>query len=270
VRQASSATEHSRLTREFGVPLYQQIQHLIRHRITKGDYAPGSQIPSENELCRELNVSRVTLREALRELVRDDMLVKIQGKGTFVNANPPRVIAPVKYAGFLDELQERVRKLTIAEVDVATIPAQADLQKLLRLADGSEVVRIRRLRLIEDEPFSFTINYLPVHIGRRVSAKELYSTPLLRILQEDLKIPIVGAHEVIEAAPADQEVARKLAIPLLYPVMHMKRVMFTTGKRPLELVETYYRADKYHYSVNLVRVKRKGKWTWRTQVETSA
>jgi hypothetical protein len=52
--------------------------------------------------------------------------------------------------------------------------------------------------------------------------------------------------------------------------MHMKRVMFTTGKRPLELVETYYRADKYHYSVNLVRVKRKGKWTWRTQVETSA
>jgi len=180
------------------------------------------------------------------------------------------VIAPVKYSGFLDELQERVRKLTIAEVDVATIPAQTDLQKLLRLGEGAEVVRIRRLRLIEDEPFSFTINYLPVDIGRRVSAKELYSTPLLRILQEDLKIPIVGAHEVIEAAPADQEVARKLAIPLLYPVMHMKRVMFTTGKRPLELVETYYRADKYHYSVNLVRVKRKGKWTWRTQVETSA
>ena len=267
MRRASSETEPSRLTREFGVPLYQQIQHLIRHRIAKGDYAPGSQIPSENELCRELNVSRVTLREALRELVRDDMLVKIQGKGTFVNANPPRVIAPVKYAGFLDELQERVRKLAIAEVDVATIPAQPDLQELLRLGDGAEVVRIRRLRLIEDEPFSFTINYLPVDIGRRISAKELYSTPLLRILQEDLKIPIVGAHEVIEAAPADQEVAR---IPLLYPVMHMKRVMFTTGKRPLELVETYYRADKYHYSVNLVRVKRKGKWTWRTQVETSA
>ena len=68
----------------------------------------------------------------------------------------------------------------------------------------------------------------------------------------------------------DPEVARKLAIPVLYPVMHMKRVMFTTGNRPFELVETYYRADKYHYSVNLVRVKRKGKWTWRTQVETSA
>jgi hypothetical protein len=52
--------------------------------------------------------------------------------------------------------------------------------------------------------------------------------------------------------------------------MHMKRVMFTTGDRPFELVETYYRADKYHYSVNLVRVKRNGRWTWKTEVETSA
>jgi GntR family transcriptional regulator len=270
VRTSSSEPERSRLTREFGVPLYQQVQHLIRHRIAKGDYPPGSQIPSEHELCRELNVSRVTLREALRALARDDMLVKVQGKGTFVNANPPRRLAPVKYAGFLDELQERFRKLTVADVEIARVPAQAELQKLLRLVDGAEIVRIRRLRLIDDEPFSFTINYLPVDIGSRVSAKDLQSTPLLRILQEDLKIPIVAAHETIEAAPADPDVARKLAIPLLYPVMHMKRVMCTTGRRPFELVETYYRADKYHYSVNLVRAKRKGKWIWRTQVETSA
>jgi hypothetical protein len=52
--------------------------------------------------------------------------------------------------------------------------------------------------------------------------------------------------------------------------MHMKRIMFTTADRPFEIVETFYRADKYHYSVNLVRVKRKGKWTWKTEVETSA
>ena len=270
MRTPSVTAGPARLTREFGVPLYQQIQHLIRHRITTGHYTPGSQIPSENELCRELNVSRVTLREALRELVRDDMLVKIQGKGTFVNANPPRRIPPVKYAGFLDELQERMRKLTVKNVEIDTIPVNAELGKILRLEGGTEIVRIRRLRLIEDEPFSLTINYLPADIGRKISAKALQTIPLLRILQDDLKIPIVGAHETIEAAPADPEVARKLSIPVLYPVMHMKRVMFTTGNRPFELVETYYRADKYHYSVNLVRVKRKGKWTWRTQVETSA
>src|SRR4051812_22043539 len=113
--------ERSRLTREFGLPLYQQIQHLLRHRIAKGEYPPGSQIPSENELCRELAVSRVTIREALRELVQASMLVKMHGKGTFVAADPPQQLSTVKYAGFLDELQGRVVKLKITEVDVRPV-----------------------------------------------------------------------------------------------------------------------------------------------------
>ena len=70
------------------------------------------------------------------------------------------------------------------------------------------------------------------------------------------------AEETIEAAPADPETAQQLGIPVLYPVMHMTRVMYTTGDRPFELVDIYYRADKYHYSVNLTRVKRNGRWTW--------
>jgi hypothetical protein len=57
---------------------------------------------------------------------------------------------------------------------------------------------------------------------------------------------------------------------VLYPVLHMTRLMYTTGDRPFELVDIYYRADKYHYSVNMMRVKRQGKWTWTTEVETSA
>jgi len=270
LKAAHFERERSRLTREFGVPLYQQIQHLIRHRIAKGEYIPGAQIPSESELCRELNVSRVTLRDALRELVRDRMLVKVQGKGTFVSVDPPKLLAPVKYAGFLDDLQERVLKLKVAAVDMRSVPASAELIATLRLREGAEVMRIRRLRHVDDEPFSLTVNYLPMEIGERIREKDLHSVPLLRILQDDLKIPIVHAHETIEAAPADPEVAQRLGIPVLYPVMHMKRVMYTTGDRPFELVETYYRADKYHYSVNLVRVKRNGRWTWRTEVETSA
>ncbi len=63
------------------VPLYYQVGHVIRQRITSGEYAPGAQIPSENELSREMGVSRVTVREALRELVREDMRVKVQGRG---------------------------------------------------------------------------------------------------------------------------------------------------------------------------------------------
>ena len=258
------------LQRSPGVPLYHQIQHLIRHRIHGGLYPPGAQIPSEHDLCRELNVSRVTLREALRELVRESLLVKVQGKGTFVSSNPPKRLAPVRYTGFLEEIQERVRKLRVTDVDIAQVPAGSDLKAALQLSPATtEVTLIKRLRHIDDEPFSFTQNYLPTEIGQRIRLKDLFSTPLLTILQEDLKIPILRARETIEAAPADPDTARRLGIPVLYPVMHMTRIMYTTGDRPFELVDIYYRADKYHYSVNMVRVKKGGRWRWRTEVETS-
>ena len=259
------------LRKEPGVPLYHQIQHLLRHRIHNGQYRPGTQIPSEHDLSHELAVSRVTLREALRELVREKMLVKIQGKGTFVASNPPKRLAPVRYTGFLEELQDRVRKLRVTDVEVGQVPATAELKQALLLDDSTlELTTIKRLRHIDDEPFSFTQNFLPTEIGARIRQKDLYSMPLLKILQEDLKIPIIRAHETIEAAPADPDTARRLGIPALYPVLHMTRIMYTTGDRPFELVDIYYRADKYHYSVDMKRVKRQGRWTWTTEVETSA
>jgi GntR family transcriptional regulator len=261
----------SQIAKDLAVPLYRQVYELIRHRIGTGEYQQGGQIPSENELCRELQVSRVTLRESLRKLAQDRLLVKVPGKGTFVALEPVRGLSPVKYAGFLEDLQERVLSLTVVEVESARVPATEELRTRLHLgAADAELVVFKRLRHIEDEPFSYTLNYLPPAIGDRINVEQLYKVPLLQILREDLHIQIVRAHETIAAAPADADVARKLGIPMLYPVMHMKRVMFTTNDRPLELVETFYRADKYHYSVNLVRVRRGTTWRWKTEVETSA
>lgn len=268
---AVSNVSRGGLGRDLGVPLYHQIQHLLRHRIHSGQYGPGTQIPSEHDLSRELEVSRVTLREALRELVRENLLVKVQGKGTFVAANPPKRLTPVWYTGFLEELQARVRKLKVTEVEVTDAPATPELRDTLELdASTQRVTLIKRLRHVDNEPFSYTLNYLPTEIGARVPLADLYTQPLLKILQEDLRIPIVKARETIEAAPADPDTARRLGIPALHPVLHMTRVMYTTHERPFELVDIYYRADKYHYSVNMMRVKRGGRWTWTTEVETSA
>ena len=98
---------------------------------SSAQYPPGTQIPSEHELSAELTVSRVTLREALRELVRENLLVKVQGKGTFVAPNPPKRLAPVRYTGFLEELQERVRKLRVTTSTMAQVPATPELKKAL-------------------------------------------------------------------------------------------------------------------------------------------
>lgn len=245
------------------VPLYHQVEQLIRHRVAKNQYPPGSQIASEHELCRELKVSRITVREALRELVREGILVKVQGKGTFVSPDAATPLPPIKYTGSLEDVYERVLRLDVVDVDITRVPVPAMLRQILGVpAEDSELTCIKRLRYINDEPFSFTINYLPVSIGDRISKEELFTIPLMAILEGHMKIPIVRAVETVEAAPADPEVSGRLRIPVLYPVMHITRTMYTEGDKPFEVVETFYRADKYKYSVSLTRVQRDGKWTW--------
>ena len=245
------------------VPLYYQVESVIRLRIMNGDYAPGTQIPSENELSAEMGVSRVTVREALRDLVRENLLVKVQGKGTFVPHTLPPVVPQIKFTGFLEELYDRVQRVAVKSVEISRSPVTDDLRKVLGLGqDVSELVRIRRLRYVNDAPYAFTINFLPVEIGTQIQEKDLYRIPLLWVLQETLKIPIVRARETIEATAADPEIAEKLDTPVLSPVMHVRRLMYTERDQPLELVESYCRADRYQYSVDLIRVKRDGKWAW--------
>ena len=245
------------------VPLYHQVEQVVRHRIATRQYTSGRQIPSEHELGRELKVSRVTIREALRELVRENLLVKVQGKGTFVAPELPKVLQPIKYNGFLEDLYQRVQQLEVMNVEMGRMPVTDKVRTTLHLPESTkEIVQIKRCRHVKGEPFSFTINYLPVEIGARVEPAVLKTVPLNTVLERDLKIPILRAEETVEAAPANPEVAGQLAIPVLYPVMHVTRVMFTEKERAFEVVETFYRADKYHYSVNLSRVKRNGRWEW--------
>lgn len=259
MRRVSTPNRQNKL-----LPLYHQVEQLIRQRVARHEYVAGSQIPSEHELCRELKVSRVTVRQALQELVREGTLLKIQGKGTFVSPAAPAALPPIKYTGSLDDLYQRVLKLDVVLVEIGRVPATTLLRQTLGLPETElELTCIRRVRHMADEPFSYTVNYLPTTIGDRVRKDDLYTIPLLRILEEDMKIPIVRAVETVEAAPADQDVAARLQIPVLYPVMHVRRVMFTEGDKPFELVETFYHADKYQYSVTLTRVQRNGQWTWR-------
>src|SRR5438132_2560587 len=169
------------------VPLYHQVEQVIRHRIATRQYRPGLQIPSEHELGRELKVSRVTIREALRELVRENLLVKVQGKGTFVAPELPKVLQPIKYSGFLEDLYQRVSQLKVVSVQMARVPVPDAVRAVLHLpSSAAEVVEIKRCRHIEGAPFSFTVNYLPVEIGARVDPAVLKTVPINTVFERDL------------------------------------------------------------------------------------
>jgi GntR family transcriptional regulator len=245
------------------VPLYYQVQHMIAQRISRGEYSPGAQLPPENELSRELGVSRVTVREALRVLAEQKILIKIQGRGTFVADNPGIVQPARSFTGNLEDLYDQLERVSVKHIEIATVPATEELREKLSLSENdTELVTVKRIRYVDDEPYAYTINVLPSAIGTHLNKDNLQRLPLVHILEEDLKIQITGAHETIQAAAADNEVSHALDVPFLSPVMHVQRVLFTLGDHPLQLVDSYYRADKYHYPVNLVRVQNQGKWSW--------
>jgi GntR family transcriptional regulator len=250
-------------------PLYYQVQHTIAQRISRGEYPPGSQLPSESELSRELGVSRVTVREALRVLAQENLLVKAQGRGTFVAENALASQPGRTFTGFLEDLYDQLERVSVKHIEIARIPVTDEVRSTLLLTeDDKEVIRIKRTRYVDNEPYAFTINVLPVRVGDHLNEANLKSSPLVRILEEELKIQITDASETITAAAADTEVANSLGIPFLSPVMHVRRVLFTVDETPLQMVNSYYRADKFHYSVHLVRVQDKGKWSWSQKAVT--
>ena len=245
------------------IPLYYQVQHTISQRISRGEYPRGTRLPSESELSQELGVSRVTLREALRVLAQENWLVKVQGRGTFVADKPLNPQPARTFLGYLEDLYDQLERVTVKHTEITRVPLTEEMRSIFKLGPKEkELVKIRRARHVDNEPYAFTTNLLPLEIGRHLNEDNLHRDPLVRILEEQLKIQISHADETIEAAAADAEVAKWLEVSFLSPVMHVRRVLYTAEARALQIVETYYRADKYHYSVHLVRVQNNGKWSW--------
>jgi GntR family transcriptional regulator len=245
------------------VPLYYQVQHTLTARILSGEYPPGSQLPSESELSRTLSVSRVTVREALRVLTDAKLVVKSQGKGTFVADPLPRVADERRFTGYIEDLYDQLPRVTVRHIEIKHVPVTDEFRGALQLpADESTVVRVKRARFVDGAPYAFTVNVLPLAIGGQLDAATLRRMPIIRVLEEVLQIRIAGASEVFQAAAADSEVSHWLEIPVLSPVMHVRRLLLGADQRPLQMVDSFYRSDKFHYSVQLVRVQDNGRTSW--------
>ena len=243
------------------IPLYYQIKHTIKNWILTKEYGAGAKIPSENELAELFKVNRLTVRQAISQLIQEGFLVPKRGKGTFVADNEKLFGSyDLEFTGFMDDLFYQISKTKTLNVQMETIQAPALISEKLQLGSKTrEVVRIKRVRLMQESPFAYTVNYLPEEIGTRVSEKELFHKPLLQILEQDLGIPFTEAFQTIEASFADQELGSNLKILPGSPVLYVERTMYTSKKKPVELVQTTYRGDIYKYTVRLKTVKRNKK-----------
>ncbi len=244
------------------LPVYYQIKQYIRALIRERPYNPGEKIPSENELAKRFKVNRLTVRQAISQLVEEGLLQRKQGLGTFVKADDQVIRkSSLEFIGFMDDLFYEVSKVKTNWTSLRKIAASSIVREKLGAPYAREVVCIKRVRLLRNELFAYTVNYLPLELGKRIKKGDLLKKPLLQILEQDLGVEFMEAFQTIEASFANQEVSEKLQVPQGTPVLYLERIMYDKNKKAVELVQSSHLGEKYKYIMRLTSV-RKGKNRW--------
>lgn len=234
---------------ERGIPLYLQLKRLIKTQIQEGRLTAGDRVPSERELSDQYGMSRMTARQALIELVREGLLYREQGRGTFVAV---RKVSQglLTVTSFTEDMHNRGVVPTSILLSLHTgIPSMPERERL-GLPLGQMMVRIRRLRLGDGRPMAIEEASLPQNVVEGIEGYDLTRGSLYAYLKSR-NIELNGAHQTLEAILADEEQAELLAVPPGAPLLLLERLSYDQDARPAEFVRAVYRGDRYQFYVEL-------------------
>lgn len=236
------------------VPLYFQLEQIIKSKILMGEFLPGEQIPTDKNLCETYQISTITARQAILNLVNEGLLVRRQGKGTFVAGGLKNIenITTLQLSGDISDIIPRgLKTQNVKVLDIVKTKTPQKVGNLLDIGESKEVIQVRRIRSIENIPVSYVKNYLPLRIGERIEEKDLRVYPMLNILRDRLGIRLSGGIQYVEAIVADYDIASALSISICSPILYVETIIFTKQEKPVEFVQTFFRPDKFRYSIKL-------------------
>jgi GntR family transcriptional regulator len=240
--------------KKHGIPLYFQLEQIIKSQIMTGELLPGVQIPTEKALSEIYRVSTITTRQAILNLVKEGLLLRKQGKGTFVAEGTGHIrnIMTLSVKGDIkDVVPEGLSAQKVRVLDIERIPAPKRVAELLSVEDDRELFLIRRVRSDRGDVISYIKNYLPLHIGGRIKKKDLLRFSMLQILRDQLGLRVRKGLQYIMAVVADHDVASALSVNISSPVLYLETLIFTDAEKPVEFVQTFYRSDQYKYTLQL-------------------
>ena len=231
-------------------PLYQQIKGLILQGLENGEWKPGEAIPSEMELALRFRVSQGTVRKAIDELAAENLVVRRQGKGTFVATHAEhhvqyRFLRLLSDTGDASEEGPAERHI----LECRRVRCSADVARLLGLRAGDPVVQVRRTLSFGGTPTILEDIWLPGQAFKGLSAEQMasYPGPTYAMLELDFGVRMVRAEEKIRAVLADTEQAALLHIAPATPLLSVERLAYTYNDVPMELRRGLYRTDTHHY-----------------------
>ncbi|MCV0437210.1 MAG: GntR family transcriptional regulator [Hydrogenophaga sp.] len=231
-------------------PLYQQIKTLILRSLQAGEWKPGDMIPSEFDLAARFRVSQGTVRKAIDELATDNLLVRRQGKGTFVATHAEvhtqyRFLRLLPDTGTLEDQGRAERRI----VECRRLRAPAEVARQLGLRTGDAVLQVKRVLAFAGTPAIVEELWLPGGPFKGLTLETLSDDqgPMYALFEAQFGVRMVRALEKIKAVSADQDTATLLGVSPGHPLLSVERLAYTYNDEPMELRRGLYRTDTRHY-----------------------
>lgn len=242
----------ARLGSSIPEPLYGQIRNALRSLILNGTYEPGSRVPSESALGDQFSASRITVRQALSELQKEGLIFTLQGKGSFVSR--PKAFQNVStLQGFAEQMGAMGYEVLNELLSLQDVAASEQVASRLHLEAGQLVTEVQRVRLLNREPVSLEVTWVPQHIGRRLAQADLVTRDIFLILENDCDLPLGHADLAMDAALADKATARALHVAEGSPVLRIERLTHDRQGRPVDYEFLYFRGDTFQYRFRVDR-----------------
>nr|WP_298689142.1 GntR family transcriptional regulator [uncultured Dongia sp.] len=229
-------------------PLYLRLKALIQAAIQDGNLTANDALPSEREIASMLDISRVTVRKALAELVEDGVLTQKRGSGTFVNGGNPRVEQRLsRLTSFTEDMLARGLTPSVKWLQKIIVTPSPEEAMVLGLSTGERVLRLRRLRLANDKPMALEQAVVP---ARLLATPEAVGSSLYTAL-EAAGVRPVRALQRLSAESLSAEDAATLSVPLGSAALYIERISYLADGRPVEFTKCHYRGDAYDFVVEL-------------------
>lgn len=237
------------IDRQSAIPIYYQLKESIYQKIKEGEWKRGQKIPSLRELSRELKISLMTARQAIKTLVDERVLTLRKGEGTFILGLKVRENVKTLFS-FTAEMLRQNHEPGAQIISKGIINPSNEIAKTLQISNDEPVYHICRLRTADLEPVSVQHSYIPIEFCDNLLEKNL-TVSLSTILEEDYDIWFEYASQTLIADEADQFISKHLNIPLKAPTMRVDRTSFLDDHRPCEYLLSIYRGDRYEFVVEL-------------------